>query len=300
MLGVIIVDFKGSERTVKFIREETTKISLPHKVTIVINAAEDEKIQSMAKKLDAIIVTERHYSTNDSTKEVFILPQKENLGFARGNNIGAKFLIDNFGCDYLLFTNNDIIIKSPDTIETLIDVLKTNDDIGLVGPEVIGPDGRRQSPEPYVPMVDRYVKMYLYTFFHSRQAKIKRFSLDYSDTAQEGRHFRVMGSFFIMPTATFNAIGGFDPNTFLYAEEMILAKRLETIGKKVYFCPRVTVIHDHGATTSKHLTSIKRFEIQAESEKYYYTAYCGVPFWKATFFSLFARTYQRLKSLSKL
>lgn len=295
MLGIIIVDFRGSERTSQFIQEELVKIQLPYKVAVVVNAAVPEAVNTLAHKLNGVVVS-ADAEVRDSDESVFIIPQSENLGFAKGNNLGAEFLMRNFGCEYILFSNNDIILKNANVVEVLIDRLKRDSSIGMIGPEVVGLDSKRQSPEPYIPMADRFVKMYLYTFGHSKEEKIRRFQLDYAEKAAEGYHFRIMGSFFIMPSSVFQEIGGMDPNTFLYAEEPILAKRLEQVGKKVYYCPQVTVIHDHGATTSKHLNLMRRLKIQAKSEKYYYTAYCGVPSWKASLYVSFFLWWNRAKS----
>lgn len=144
-------------------------------------------------------------------------------------------------------------------------------------------------------MVNRYVWMYILTPFITRKQKIKRFNLDYSTFAAEGYHYRVMGSFFIMPSQVFLEIGKMDPKTFLYAEEMILSERLKTIDKKVYFFPRTTVIHAHGTTTKKYLGKKYISKIQSTSEKYYYTQYCGVKKWKAKLYIAIYNLILKLK-----
>ena len=64
-----------------------------------------------------------------------------------------------------------------------------------------------------------------------------------------------MGSFFIVKTQDFINCGMMDPNTFLYAEEIILSEKLKKINKQVYYFPSVTVLHEHGQTTSMHLNN---------------------------------------------
>lgn len=280
MLGIIIVDYKGAARTIGYVRDEISKIKIPYKVVIVNNAATEESNRQLAEGLDAEVVTAELPPCNQQLS-TFVLPAEENLGFACGNNLGAKWLIDNFGCDYLLFSNNDLQLQSPVVVEALIERLHSNPKIGMIGPEVVGLDGRRQSPEPYLTMGDRLVWMYLATPFMSKERKAKRFHLRYADHADDGAHYRIMGAFFVMPTESYRSINGMDSNTFLYAEEMILAERLKAIGQCVWYCPDVTVIHAHGATTSKHLHRYRMAMIEAESESYYYTTYCGVPKWQA-------------------
>ena len=55
---------------------------------------------------------------------------------------------------------------------------------------------------------------------------------------QEGFCYWVQGSFFIMRTSDFMEIDMFDPNTFLYGEEPILAEKLKRIHKRMYFYPK--------------------------------------------------------------
>ena len=47
------------------------------------------------------------------------LCQKENLGVAEGNNIGIRAALED-KCDYVLLSNNDIVLQ-PDTIEKLLE-----------------------------------------------------------------------------------------------------------------------------------------------------------------------------------
>lgn len=294
-LGIVIVDYKNPKRTIQFIQNELKKITLAYKVVVVCNACSDEDKEAYLDALDINIVGEQ----TDITKNYFLIPCTDNLGFARANNIGADYLIKNFDCKYLLFSNNDISIYSENCVETLLSILRTNETVGMIGPEVIGLDGKRQSPHPYVPIADGLCKMYLYTPFMTKQKKIKRFQLDYSERASEGFHYRIMGSFFILPVDTYEQMGKMDPNTFLYAEEMIISEKLKRINKKVYFCPRVRVIHEHGVTTGKYLGITRSVLIQGQSEKYYYTQYCGVPRLKANILYFIYYSLIRLKGMLK-
>lgn len=49
--------------------------------------------------------------------KTIILPQSENWGVAKGNNIGIDAALAD-GCDYILLSNNDIVLN-PDTIQNL-------------------------------------------------------------------------------------------------------------------------------------------------------------------------------------
>jgi GT2 family glycosyltransferase len=79
------------------------------------------------KSPDSSLASSKQLSVN-SFFEVKFIENDDNYGVAKGNNQGIEAaLID--GCDYVLLSNNDVVLK-PDTIEKLYAGLKeTNADI---------------------------------------------------------------------------------------------------------------------------------------------------------------------------
>lgn len=278
MLSVIIVTYKSNERTIKYVQEELCKISIPHKIVIVNNGATKENTEELRSVLHAEIISLDAQSVKES--DIYVIDNPENSGFAKGNNIGTRFSIDVLSCDYLLFSNNDIKLLSDDVVEQLLSKMTSLTDAGIIGPKVIGLKGELQSPEPYKSFWDTYVWMHLSALFCSLEYRKKRFALDYSENAQEGYHYKLMGSFFMVRSNDFLKCGMMDENTFLYAEEMILTERMKKIGLSPYYYPSVSVLHDHGATTKKHLKGNRGSDIQFESNCYYYRNYMHTPSWQ--------------------
>ena len=278
MVGVIIVNYQNQQLTVRFIRDELSKLSDELCVVIVNNGATSYSDEELIVSLHAERVTIDSFHA--STSCVYLLSSPENLGFAKANNLAVDFINRYLKCEYLLFANNDIIIQDSNVIQQLTGKLKGNVDIGMIGPQVVGVNGEKQSPFPYQSFWDRYVRMYAYTPFLTKVRKDERFQLNYPQKALEGFHYRIMGSFFMMRLADYKAIDGMDPTTFLYAEELILSERLKQIGKGVYYDPQVSVLHEHGATTRKSMTSSAVREEQLKSECYYYHQYINVPKWE--------------------
>lgn len=261
MLGIIIVNYREYDRTERFIREEISRIRMPYRLVVVDNGGDEAQARALEERTGA---------------EVLVRP---NDGFAAGCNAGAEQLKD---AEYLLFTNSDLHLASDNVVDALVARLESDSEIGVIGPEVVGLDGRRQSPEPYMGLWDRYVWMYLSTPFLSKETKRKRFQLDASEEAGEGFHYRVMGSFFLCRREDWEKAGGMDPHTFLYAEESILSERMQAIGKKVYFLPSVTVVHEHGATIRSHIDRRKAAWLRFRSDAYFYRVYKGYPAWQTT------------------
>lgn len=274
-LAVIIINYRMEELTIKMILQELSKVVTPHKTIVVNNEANDISNMLLSKSLDAQLILNAKEQKADMTKNVYVLSSVENLGFARGNNLGAEFCRRSFNPEFLLFCNNDIEFSDIDVAEQLIKKIRTTPRIGVIGPRVVGLDGKEQSPHPFLSFWDRMVWMYWSTFFYSKEKKIRRFHLDYTQKAKEGFHYYVMGSFFIVNADDFYQCGMMDSKTFMYAEELILSERMKAIGKGIYYYPQVTVIHAHGATTAKHAHG-KSQDWQFESLMYYYKAYLHV------------------------
>ena len=233
MFGIIIVNYRTDLLTIDYVKNEVSKIKLPHIVVVVNNSAIESSNYLLCNSLHATLVENINVSVCQNESNVYVISSEENLGFAKGNNLGVRFIQNHFpSCSYLLFSNNDIQIVDEDVCERLIEKMSYNKDIGLIGPKVIGLKGELQSPEPYIHMVDYFCWMYLITPFVSKAQKINKFNLDYSSKAKEGYHYKVMGSFFMICLQDYIACGMMDERTFLYAEEMILSERLNAIGKK--------------------------------------------------------------------
>lgn len=263
-LGIVIVNYREYDRTERFIREEISRIRRPYRLMVVDNGGDPERAEMLRERTGC---------------EVLV---RENDGFAAGCNAGAAALCVDPDIDVLLFTNNDLHMQTDDVVDRLIDKLKERPDIGIIGPEIVGTDGKRQSPEPYMGLWKRYVWMYLSTPFLRKSAKRRIFQLDAAEKAKEGECYRVMGSFFLCPREAWLQAGGMDSHTFLYAEEPILSERMLRTGRKTYFLPAVTVVHEHGTTIRKHLDRKKASWLQFRSNAYYFRTYKGYPAWQTT------------------
>ena len=273
MVGIVIVSYRSDDLTVRFVREDLSRISVPYRVVVVDNG--ETGSSALQEKLPEVTVL-----------------VSENRGYASACNLGAEWLRDQVHPESVLFCNNDLRFLSDRVVETLCETLSAHPEVGAIGPCIVGPDGRRQSPEPYRGLWNRYVWMYVLTPFLSRDRKTRKFQLDYAEKASEGYHYKLMGSFLMVRAEAFFEAGCFDERTFLYAEEPILSERLSRIGKRCWFCPSVTVVHDHGAVIG---SSFKRKEtdwMQFRSMAYYYRRYRGYPSWEISLVRMLYRLIQ--------
>lgn len=275
-LAIIIVAYKSERMTIDFIKNQLCKVKIPHTIIIVNNGATDISNLQYKSSLSAQIIMDSNTDAVDLATKIYVINNQQNSGFAKGNNIGYRFAQKYFNPEFILFTNNDIRFVDDNVVEKLINKLKEHTDAGIIGPMVRGIDGDYQSPATFISFADKYIWMYLFSPFLNKKKKTEYFKKDYAKKAKEGYHYWVMGSFFIVVSKDYKECGMMDENTFLYAEEMILAERMAKIEKKVYYDPEVCVIHFHGATTGKNINYRKLRDLQFESDVYYYRHYLHI------------------------
>lgn len=294
MVTVIVINYRNEELTTHFVNNELSRLAGEFNVVVVNNGATSESDEALSRSLEAPVIYDNNFIQSANGR--YVISSIANIGFAKGNNLAARFDNEYLKSDYLLFSNNDIQLDNDQTIIELEKTLENHAEVAIVGPKVIGLRGEFQSPEPYQKLWDRYVWMHISKPFMKKDSRIRRFNLDYAKNAVEGYHYKVMGSFFMARASDFFSCGMMDPNTFLYAEETILTERLKLIEKKVYYYPQISVVHAHGSTTSKELGTQGISKYQIESETYYYSEYMGYPKWQvwlATFIYKFINTVKR-------
>lgn len=287
-LGVVIVDYHTVLQTIKYIKEQLIITELTNKIVIVLNDVKDEELGIIIKELDCEIILEQ--KELNLQKNIFIIPSIENLGYAKGNNLGAKFLVDTFDVDYLCICNNDLNFQGKDPFIPLISILKEKADIGVIGPKVIGFENEDQSPHKYISLFDKYLFRNILAPFINLFNRTSKYNAIVAN-AEEGYYYRIMGCFILLKSKLFVDCGKFDENTFLFGEESILSERLIKIGKRCYFYPEVCIVHEHGKTINKFFKKRKILEQEFISDQHYYTTYLGVGVISITFARIFLKIY---------
>ncbi|MDD4781694.1 MAG: glycosyltransferase family 2 protein [Tissierellia bacterium] len=272
-----MVNYKSIDETIDYCMKELGKIQEDYVLVIVNNSSDEYSNSKISKTLDCTIIqckeSEIEQNVNCESNR-FLLSFKENLGYAKGNNRGINFLIKNFpGIEYFLITNNDIKLLNKNIIDSLIKDLESDENIGMIGPKIIGIDGKDQSPHRKLSFNQLMIYPKLFYPFWLLLYKLKLIKTEVIENAENGYYYRIMGSFMILKKESFILSGGFDENTFLYAEELILSDRMRKKGYGTYFQPIVSILHNHGNVTKKTLEREKQMEIYNNSMIYYFRTY---------------------------
>lgn len=266
-IGIVIVAYHNASMTKRFINNELSKLSTSFYVIVVNNAATREDSLELAQQCNLIFIND-DINDNIPNGERFLIWSPDNLGYAKGNNKGVTFLNRIGGFTHFLFSNDDITINDKNIINELANKIDENNKIGAAGPRIINLEGIDQNPK------DQYISLYreigwiiLAPF---RKSKKKREAIANNAALTSRITYWTSGAFMLVNANAFNQVGGFDPYTFLYYEECILAERLLKISLHFYYDATVSVIHFEGGSTTKNR---KNQLIGIDSKIHYYRTY---------------------------
>lgn len=136
MVCFIILHYMVYEETEKCV-DSILKLKGDKKIIIVDNDSPNESYEELNK----------YYNT---IKDVIILRNNENSGFARGNNIGYKYMKENLkDCSFAIVMNNDMEILQEDFINRIYEIYK-RDQFYILGPDIYSTSQHKhQNPEKH-------------------------------------------------------------------------------------------------------------------------------------------------------
>ncbi len=172
----------------------------------------------------------------------------ENLGFSKANNIGMSISKGR----NLLILNPDVVFSN-NIIEILSNYLDNNDEVGMVGPKVLNPDGSFQQPclrgKPY-PKDTLFHIVGLAKAFPKNEY-FNGYAMWNVDRDKINECWALSGCCMMIKKFLYEQIGGMDEQFFMYQEETDWGIRTKNVGKKVVYNPNAVVTHYQGVTTKR-------------------------------------------------
>lgn len=133
MFSFIILHYKNIEETLECLQNIKNTFD-PKKYNIVIVD------NGTLKKEEVTLI-------KGFTQHVILL--EKNVGFAKANNIGCKYAIEQFKPDYLIVINNDVFITQPEFFKIIQDTYKKYQ-FDLLGPWIDSPTKESCNPFPVI------------------------------------------------------------------------------------------------------------------------------------------------------
>ena len=179
--------------------------------------------------------------------DVIKLPQKENLGFGKANNIGLSYALKHFSADYMFLLNQDAYLVDS-VIEDLIETHKNNSDYGILSPIHITGDKKRLDQK-----FEKYLKVN-----NKIESCIENVLKNELKTIYDVPFVNAAG--WLLSKECLMNVGGFDPLFFLYGEDDNLCQRVLYHGYKIGAVSGTYMIHDR---------DLRRVEPMSYSSKNY-------------------------------
>ncbi|KGO92990.1 glycosyltransferase family 2 protein [Flavobacterium subsaxonicum] len=242
-IAVILIHYNSGTLTQNCIQSivSSTSATCNYQIIVIDNNSEYADYVQLKNWCDA-----------QSLPNLQLVRSRINTGFGGGNMLGVQYA----NARYLAVVNNDTVLKT-DCLTILKSALEQDSTMGLVGGQSFkGNDAFLTSMDHFAsPAREILGRKFLETINSKRYPKRKKLY------DQPVKVDFVSGSFMLIRSADFNAIGGFDTNIFLYYEETDLCKRLKAYGKNAYLIPAAQFIHYHGASTQKSIAIKKELKI---------------------------------------
>lgn len=215
-ISIITINYKGIKETKELLyslQDNLTSKDYEYEVIVVDNASKGNDVVLLKEEFPWVILVE----------------SLENLGFSGGNNLG----LEKAKGDYVLFINNDTIIKS-DIILPLLNRIIVSPLIGVVSPKILDYSTNEILFSGVKPL-DKYL---LHIHFYTEERSPSR--IPYAH-----------GAALFTRRDIINKIGGWPEIFFLYEEELDLCLNISRLGYEIWYEPRAIVYHKGSMTTGK-------------------------------------------------
>lgn len=222
-LSIITVTYNNAESIVGFIESVLNNLP-PQSELVIVDSGSTDKTTEILKKFD---------------QKITLIFSFENIGFGKGNNLGAKSSTGEF----VMFLNPDTKVFK-NALGELLSFIEGHLDAGIVAPTLIQADGSLQPSVRRLPtLLGAFQEYYL---------GIKRAYEAYVPGGKTPIVVEsVVGAGMMMRRDIFNQVDGFNSKFFMYYEDLDLCRTVRKLGLKIYYLPQVEIVHKVGGSVSE-------------------------------------------------
>lgn len=195
--------------------------------------------------------------------EVRLLINPANRGFPAANNQGMAVARGR----YFFLLNPDTIVLDQ-AIEELVTFADAHPDVGVVGPQLLNPDGSVQSSRRRFPTF--WTALFESTWWQPwapRSILTHYYVLDRPDHEIQEVDW-VTGAAMLVRREVVERVGPMDEGFFMYAEELDWCRRIRQAGWRVFYYPPAKVIH-YGGRSSDQVPALQHLAFQRSKIRYF-------------------------------
>lgn len=175
-----------------------------------------------------------------------LIRNKENVGFAKGCNIGAKAALGR----HILFLNSDTEILDKGFL-LMTEFLEKNPKVAVLGGKLCNTDGSTQ------PSAGKF-----YNLFNLTLVLLGMERLGFVRSSPKGiqKVDWVSGACMMVRGDIFKKLAGFDEKFFMYMEDMEICYRAKKIGFSTYFYPNLDLKHKSWGSSNRTFAIINIYK----------------------------------------
>ena len=239
--SVIVVSFNTRDLLRECLKSTLDEIGrLPAGMTAEILVVDNASTDGSAETV------EREFPTR-----VRLMRSAENLGFAGANNLAMEMARG----QYLVLLNSDAFFH-PGALRLSIEHIEADSAVGVGGARLVGTNGEWQpSARKFPSLWLVFVVIFGFAGRFPKSRIFGAFDRTWASVDQPAEVDWVPGAFSIMRREALAKTGLFDPQFFLYCEEVDLCRRIKAAGFKVLYWPDVVVTHI-GGESGRQLTTL--------------------------------------------
>ena len=194
---------------------------------------------------------------------VRLLPQAENVGFTRGNNIGLAHARG----DFLLLLNPDTEV-SRDALGIMLDYMLANPALGIIGPHTLNSDGSHQSTRRRFPTLLTGIFESSWLAAAAPAGLERAFRLLDTNDHDILMVDWVQGSALMLRRDVYRDIGALDEAYVMYFEELDFCRRARTAGWQVAYHGGAFITH-HGGKSSEQVAAQTLIHFHTSKLRYF-------------------------------
>ena len=267
---LLILNYNNAKDTIELCNSLINQKDIKFKILVVDNCSPDNSYETIKDKLKENSLVE-------------IIKSTTNGGYAKGNNVGLRYIEKNLGTKYVAILNNDLIISDEYLFSSLIKRYNN-----LNNPAFITPtqkDENNNIIENSAWKKPTFVQDCLNSFWiYRKYLQSNRYNTNKSTSEIEVEI--LPGCFLLTEFDYFKQLEYFDEGTFLFLEERIILEKVQKTTRKNYLINDLFYYHESSSTIDKVLSNIFKYKVLYESLMYYTKNYRTKSTFKITLLNL--------------
>lgn len=243
-LSIIVVCYKGWNRLNKCLEalDSFQGSNFNTEVIVVDNRSDDNEI----------------YNIESRFPRFRFIYNEINGGFANGCNLGSK----NATGEYLLFLNPDTIVLEEE-LKKLLKAAKQHPSYKILSCYQVNEKGKESIASGTFPYLLNLTGLQR-TIFKSRKPEDGGLKpiISFPDW--------ISGSVILIQKETFNKLGGFDEDFWMYFEDVDLCRRLRNNGGEIAFFSNISIEHNHGGSSRINLKTVSLTKTEVHISRHVY------------------------------